>query len=452
MVESQIVAPLSSSSSPAPTGSVRRLAAKGAVWTFAGYGTKQILRFGNRMILARLLMPEIFGLSALVDTFMLGLTLFSDIGINFSIIQNKRGDEPSFLNTGWTLQVLRGLLLGLLACLFAIPVSRFFEEPILAIVLPIAGLTAVAQGFNSTKLALANRKLQMRQLTLIEVSSYVLGLVVMIVWALNSATIWALVVGNLVTMWSQMILSHVALEGQRNGFAWDKEVISEIWKFGRWIFVSTSLAFLASQSDKLIVGKLTSTTFLGIYAIAFVLANMVTQGLMQIGAKVFFPSYSKLVRDNPKQLYNVVKQARIAMTALNWMAAILFFLTGPLLVPILFGESFADAGWMLQIISLGTLVGVLSVSYDQVLVAKGQTYAVAGLFAIQFGIQVICLLVGARLAGEFGIIVGIALVGWLIYPFKAAWMIRQKLWQPEVDLPVIAGATTIIVLTMMFIG
>ncbi len=425
---------------PGATTKLKRLAARGAVWTFAGYGIQQILRFANKIILARLLLPEIFGLSALVDVFILGLTFFSDIGINLSIIQNKRGEEPEFLNTAWTMQVIRGLGLFVVTTVLAIPVSNFYEQPILAVVLPIAALSAVANGFNSTKLATANRNLQMRELTLLELGAYVSGLVVMIAWAVISPSIWAIVAGNLTTNFLRMALSHLVLKGHRNRLAWDRWVFDEIYHFGRWVFVSTSLAFLASQSDRLIIGKLMTPTFLGIYSIAFMLASMVNQGIMQLGHKVFFPSYSKLVRDNPDQLYGVLRQARAAMITLNVCAVAVFLMFGRLFIPLLFGENFVDAGWMLQIIAIGTMVGVLSVTYDHVLIAKGQTQAVAMLFAVQFLLQSTGLILGAQLYGELGIVVGMATAGWLIYPFKAFWMFKQKLWQPEVDLPAIALA------------
>ncbi len=425
---------------PGATEKLKRLAAKGAVWTFAGYGIQQVLRFANKIILARLLLPEIFGLSALVDVFILGLTFFSDIGINLSIIQNKRGEEPAFLDTAWTMQVIRGLGLFAVTAALAVPVSNFYEQPILAIVLPVAALSAVANGFNSTKLATANRNLQMRELTLLELSAYVAGLVVMISWAVVSPSIWAIVAGNLTTNFLRMILSHVVLKGHRNRLSWDRWVFDEIYHFGRWVFVSTSLAFLASQSDRLIIGKLMTPTFLGIYSIAFMLASMVNQGIMQLGHKVFFPSYSKLVRDNPSQLYGVLRQARAAMIALNACAVAVFLAFGRIFIPLLFGENFTDAGWMLQIIAIGTMVGVLSVTYDHVLIAKGQTQAVAVLFAVQFLLQSTGLILGAQLYGELGIVLGMATAGWLIYPFKAFWMSKQKLWQPEIDVPAIVLA------------
>src|SRR4028119_542476 len=130
--------------------SIKKLAIHGAVWTIASYGTSQILRFGSNLILTRLLIPDVFGLMALVYVFISGLHLFSDLGIGVSVIQNKRGDDPVFLNTAWTLQVVRGGFLWVCSLLIAWPVSHFYEERQLLWLIPVVALTTVISGFNST--------------------------------------------------------------------------------------------------------------------------------------------------------------------------------------------------------------------------------------------------------------------------------------------------------------
>lgn len=59
-----------------------------------GFGSSNILRLASNLVLARLLFPEAFGLMSLVYVFLIGLAMFSDLGLNLSIIQNKRGEEP----------------------------------------------------------------------------------------------------------------------------------------------------------------------------------------------------------------------------------------------------------------------------------------------------------------------------------------------------------------------
>src|SRR5262249_46285624 len=121
---------------------VKKAALSGAVWTILGYGGVQGFRFLSNLLLTRLLAPRLFGLMALVNLFILGLHMFSDFGILQAVIHSPRGDDPDFLNTAWTLQVLRGLALWLGSALIAWPLSHFYGEPALLWLIPVAGLTA----------------------------------------------------------------------------------------------------------------------------------------------------------------------------------------------------------------------------------------------------------------------------------------------------------------------
>jgi O-antigen/teichoic acid export membrane protein len=192
--------------------SIKKLAIRGAVWTIASYGTSQILRFGSNLILTRLLIPDVFGLMALVYVFISGLHLFSDIGIGTSIIQNKRGDDPVFLNTAWTMQVIRGVGLWICSLLIAWPVAAFYEkpnqEPSFLWLLPVVGLNTLISGFNSTALFKLNREIALGKLAVFELGGQISSLIVIIVWAWFSPTVWALVAGSLVSAVIQLVWSH----------------------------------------------------------------------------------------------------------------------------------------------------------------------------------------------------------------------------------------------------
>ena len=123
-------------------------AIRATIWTIADYGFSMALRVANSLILTRLLMPEAFGLMTLVTTLVVGISLISDIGLGPSVIQNARGDEPVLLNTAWTLQVLRGLGIFVVALALAWPMSLLYHEPRLMWLLPALGLNIVLSSFN----------------------------------------------------------------------------------------------------------------------------------------------------------------------------------------------------------------------------------------------------------------------------------------------------------------
>ena len=88
--------------------SLKQMATHGSLWTIAGYGTTQVLRFASNLLLARWLFPQAFGLMAIVNGVIQGLAMLSDVGIGQSIIRHHRSDDPEFYNTAWTLQIHTG--------------------------------------------------------------------------------------------------------------------------------------------------------------------------------------------------------------------------------------------------------------------------------------------------------------------------------------------------------
>src|ERR1700677_1656289 len=106
-------------------------ALKGTYFIVAFYGMALGMRFVGSIILTRLFAPELFGLMTLVTTILVGVNLFSHIGFEDNVIQNPSGDEEPFLNTVWTLQVIRGIGLWLVMLILAWPVAHFYEPRLL---------------------------------------------------------------------------------------------------------------------------------------------------------------------------------------------------------------------------------------------------------------------------------------------------------------------------------
>ena len=428
--------------------SLKRKAIVGSAWALFSHGSNQILRLAGNLVLTRLLFPEAFGLMTLVQTFMAGLQMFSDIGIIPSIIQNKRGNEPAFLNTAWTIQVVRGVCLWLGACIIALPVAQFYNQPMLVSLLPVTGFGAVISGLNSTKLATANRSIALERLTILEIGSYTLGLVVMIVGAFlykangisDFRAVWSLVIGGLVGGFASMVGSHFFLEGEKNRFQWDKEALASLNRFGRWIFISTVFGFFGLQGDRLILGRLLDVGSLGVYSIALGLSGIATQVIDQISSKVLFPSYAELVRERPERLYQNLRKARLVLISLSVGCSMFMILFGRLVIQILYDDRYANAGWILQILAVGLMAKVLSITYGDVLMATGKTFLLAALVGCSIVIQLTSMLVGYHLGGFSGFVVGVACASWLIYCMDAIVYSRLKLWQPELDLVVVVLA------------
>src|SRR5262249_13083184 len=150
--------------------SLKRRMLNAGAWRLAGYGISQVIRFGTNLLMTRLLAPEMFGVMAIAMIVFVGLQMLSDVGLKQSIIQNKRGNDPTFLNTAWVIQILRGMILWTISVCIAlllflanyvglIPQQSVYANPSLPYVIAALSVIAVLDGFNSTKLFEASRNI-----------------------------------------------------------------------------------------------------------------------------------------------------------------------------------------------------------------------------------------------------------------------------------------------------
>lgn len=415
-------------------------------WTLVGYGVNQALRLAGNLLLTRLLFPEAFGMMAIVTIVCYGVTMFVDMGIAQSIVQNKRGNDPSFVNTAWVLQVLLGVLIWLGVCALALPMAKFYEVPQLAVMLPVVGLSAIISGFNSTKLYSAQRNLEAKRVTLIEIGSYATGLLctVFLAWLLRS--VWALVWGQLISVTLKMILTHFALHGINNKFEWDRSAVHQLTKFGRWIMWSSILTFLSVEGVRLLIGAILDMRQLALYTLASTMSLMFWQAIQQLAGKVFFPAYAEVYRRNdPKKLFAVLFKARLGIVLPSWGLAVLFVYFGSPLMELLYDKRYHESGPMLELLAAGTLVGCIWGSYTGVLMAIGKVATTAALTAIQIVCQISGMVLGYYFWGGYGIVMGVAAANWAMYIPNAYVMHRNGLWQFKIDF-VFLGASALIVM------
>ncbi|HEY9643868.1 MAG TPA: oligosaccharide flippase family protein, partial [Coleofasciculaceae cyanobacterium] len=391
------------------TTALKKLVIRGMLWTVVGYGASQIIRFGSNLFLTRLLFPEFFGLMALVNIFITGLTLFSDVGIGISVVQNKDGDKPEFLNTAWTIQVLRGLGLWLICLLLAPQVAALYGKPELASIIPVAGLITVLAGFNSTAFYTLERHMGVKKLTLMELSAQVVQVVVMLSWAAVNPSIWALVAGNLSAAVATLIWSYWIIPGQSNRFLLNPDAAREILSLGRWIFFSTSLMFLAEQIDRLLLGKLFSLQLLGIYTVALMLSDVPRQVTVALGMRVVLPAVAKLAELPRAELRAKALRSRQYLLYALTVIMVVLVSWGDIATSILYDQRYAAAAWMLPILALGIWPRILCATIEPALAALGKMqYTTVGNLC-RLGITVVGIWIGFSTLGVLGAVIAVAL-------------------------------------------
>jgi O-antigen/teichoic acid export membrane protein len=351
-------------------GEVRRRALRGSVFTLAGHAVTNAVRLGANLVLTRLLFPEHFGVMALVNIFLQGLHMFSDVGIGTSIIQHPRGDEPTFVNTAWTVQVVRGVYLFVVSCLLGWPLARFYDIPELVWMVPVAGSTALIDGFCATSLFTQNRTLTLGRLTVVEVGATIAGALTNIVVAWATRSILALLVGGIASAATRLVLSHAYLPGIRNRFAWDAEARKDLLGFGRWVFVSTAVTFVALQIDRLVLGKLVSEEELGIYSIALMLATIPREIVSQLAQRVYYPVVARSLREDPRS--ETVRALRGKLVLLLVVPVACTMGVAFPLIAFLYDARYASAGPLMAWLTAGTWLSILESTYGAIALASGE--------------------------------------------------------------------------------
>jgi O-antigen/teichoic acid export membrane protein len=413
---------------------LRARALRGSALTVIQFGGANVLRLAANLVLTRILFPEAFGLMALVQVFVVGLQMFSDIGIQTSVIRSPRGEDPKFLHTAWTVQVFRGIVLWLGCVALAAPAATFYDEPDLQTLLPVVALNAVFLGFASINVFTVNRNLMLGRLTLLELGSQLIGSLAMIGLALAWESVWALVIGGLFGTFLHVILTHVVLPGGRMRFMIEREAFWEIFGFGKWLFVSSAAGFLIGHGDKAILGKYITLTDLALYNLAMqlVLVPMLMNNAML--GRIMFPLYVNRPPAESTENRAKIFQARILLSAGTFVLILPLVFFGRQIIEFLYDPRYYDAGIILVGISAVWLFQIITTGHSQVLLATGESRLFAALQVGSAALRATLMLFGAMYFGIPGVALAALVAEITIYPVLVALAGRRKSWDWRHDL------------------
>ncbi len=424
------------------TPSLKNRLLRAGSWSFAGHVLSQVIRFGSNVLLAQFLLPDAFGLTGTVMVLTVGLTLFSDLGILQNVIRHPNGDDPQFLNTAWTVQIVRGLVIWLagvaVACFLMMAahqgwVHETYADPRMPAVIIATSFCAVFQGLESTKLLVDRRHMRLKGLTQLELTSQVIATIVMAVLAWATHSIWALVAGGLVAAAVRTTMTHVFLQGMNNRLCWNRTVLRELLSFGKWVFLSSILFFLASSADRLILPALISPTQMGLYAIAFTIISAPTQVVATLAGNVALPALSEVVRLRPHDLRSVaLKFQRLSDFFLMPVVGVVA-VAGPSIVNLFYSGSFQGVGPILSTLAIGALAyryGVMEQCY--LAMDKPKIFTVVNV------IRFVCSYVGIPLAfhagGFQGALIAIVVIQYAGWPAAFYFKARHGLFDWKVEL------------------
>jgi O-antigen/teichoic acid export membrane protein len=426
----------------------RKLFFRGSFWSLLDYGGSQLVRLASNAILWRLLSEKAFGLMTIVNALIIGLAMFSDVGIGPSIIQHERGDDPDYLNTAWSIQVFRGTILFGIACAVAAPAAWFYGQPEITPLLLLVSVTPLLAGFNSTNLFSASRRLALKQLSIIDSTANFIGTVLMVIVAYITRSVLSLTIAGIVIAALRLFAGHFLLPGIRNRFRWEPTAARALVHFGRWVFIGTLLTFLALNSDRLIFGRLLTIEEVGVYGIAAIWATLASTVLSRIFGTVAFPLLSR-AKNLGEAVGPVFRDTRGKV-----LLAGAFVTTGLItgaspLIRLIYDTRAADAAWIIPVLSAGGWLAALENTNSNAALAMGQPKWLAAANGAKVAGMAVLIPLGYWLAGFPGAIVGFSMSDLFKYAVSAVAATRVGVGAWRQDL-VLTG--WIVVLSALTLG
>lgn len=379
----------------------KSLIIKASIWSSLGYILTQLTRLIGNLLLTRLLVPEYFGVMGIVSIVYVGLYMFSDLGIRQNVIQSSYGEDNEFLDTAWTIQIIRGFLIAFLmlfvsGILYIVNSNSLlnddivYSDPMLPLALSIISIQPIIQGFESINISLQNRNLALKNITYLEIISQTSGTVLMVVLAYYYHNIWSLISGMIFGTAVKTVMSYFLVPGRLNHLRLTDKYVHEIIRFGKWIILSSISGFFLSQGDRLLLGGLVGPETLGIYTIAYFLASSIYLALNRLTQSVFLPALSNKARNNSQQLIDAYFKIRKHTDIISFFVAGALFVSGQEIINLMYDNRYEDAGWMLEILGFST-IGIAVVVIEQVFLAIGKSKWMSMLSIIQLTILYIGL-------------------------------------------------------------
>ncbi len=411
-----------------------------AAWLGGNVLVQRGIALITNLIMAQLLLPEVFGLMAIVVAFQMFVELMSDIGIRQSIVRDKRGDDPLFLRVAWTVQILRGAVLAGIVLLCALgfwlaqPVlaggKSVYAHPDLPGLLAASSLAIVFRGFESTAMHVDARNLHQHRIAMIEVGAQLITLALMLGFAQIQASVWVLLLGMLSGACLRMVFTHLIFRAPRMQLAWDRKVVSDLWVFGRWLIGGSLAGFVVNQGDRFLMGAFLDVTAFGFYTIAALWLQTGAMVFNRLAEHVMYPAFSETLRTARSSFPEVLAKFRRVYDLATLVTFVGLFFGGPWLIGLLYPESYLPGGVFLTLLSFRFLVR-RQLPLGSMLLAEGKSADIM----ISVAASAIALVVLVPLC-YFALGIEAAVLAVALSPIATSVMVIWRVRKIHADLPI----------------
>ena len=390
-----------------------------ALWVLGPQAVMVLLKLMSIYVLSRVLDPEAYGAILIVMSIFTLIELMSDVGLRGSVINNPRGEsDPAFVNTIWTLKVIRGVLIAgvlLLISTFAHLIYPDVEH--INDFMCIAAFNAFILGFASTKLHQMERQMQMMRPALMQIFVRAAALLCTIQFAKREPSAAAILWGESVAAMATVLLSHGFLQGTRNAFFIEKNSLSVVFNYGKWIFLATLLTWGVQEGNKLLLGVVMGLQILGFYSMAWNISSFVKTFLTQFANRWTFPMYATLIKSPALDI--TALRIRLVIVLFAGLSVVILGGFSNLIVEQFLDERYVSVAPFITIIAIGSIGLIVSDCYMPIFKANADSFGLLKMRFSQTLILGLCLFVGWKLRAVEGIVIGAAFGQLIMGPVTA---------------------------------
>ncbi len=342
----------------------------GMMWAFAERMGAQLISTIVGIVLARLLLPEAYGIVAIVTVFITFLNIFVTGGFNNALVQKKQADEKDF-NTAFLLSFSLSVVLYTILYILAPIIAEFYAMPELSAVIRVMGLRLPLASINSIQQAFIQRAMMFSRFFWATLIGTIISGFVGVILALNGFGVWALVAQYLTNTTIDTIMLFFIC-GWIPKLQFSKSKAKEIWGFG-WKVLATQMVYtLEGDVRSIIVGKVFGPADLAYYDQGKKYPSLLVTNISTTIDKVMLPAYSKH-QDEKKQLKEMIRKSVRLGIYLLMPVLIGFAVVAESFVSIILTDKWLFAVPFMQIFCLSYLTRPLESSLHQALLAIGKS-------------------------------------------------------------------------------
>lgn len=386
---------------------VAKAAWHGMIWRFLERCSSQVVSFIVSIILARLLLPEQYGIIAMTMIFIALSEVFVTSGLGSALIQRSKYDELEFSTMFWA-SLLFSFLLYALLFLAAPGISLLMKVPALTIVLRVLGLRLPISAMNSIQQAYVSQQMIFKKFFFSTLSGTFFSGIIGLFMAYQGLGVWALVGQNISMVVINTVVLHFLIPW-RPALSFSKTAFQRLYGFSWRLMASSFMGTLFEQLRSFLIGRYYSPADLAFANRGEQFPMVISNNVSASVQSVLFPAFSHL-KENQESVRHAVQKAMIIGSFV--ICGLMSILAGisDTLVTIILTEKWLDCIPYLQWSCLGQCFGILSMINLQTISALGRADIVLKLEFVKKPFWFIILLIGVQFS-PLAVIAGNALYG-----------------------------------------